>query len=159
VSFLTRTISFVAPVALDAVFLAFLFKWLPARDVAWSDVLPGAIAGAVAWEILISVGAFLVDRRIRDATQLYGFFGTVLGLLSWLFISAQVLVIAAEINVVRAEHLWPRSLVSSALGDPDRRELSDRAEALQERPDEKVDVRFESAEGRSSGPRSGSSTG
>jgi YihY family inner membrane protein len=159
VSLLARILSFVVPVVLDAAFLAVLFTWLPARDLSLSDVLPGAIFGAVAWEVLISAGAFLVDRKIRDATQLYGFFGTVLGLLSWLFLGAQVLVIAAEINVVRAERLWPRSLFPPPLEDPDRRVLADRAEVEQARPEEDVHVHFEGSEGRQSGSRPGSATG
>jgi YihY family inner membrane protein len=156
VPMLARAASFLIPVVLDAVFLVVLFTWLPARDVSWSDALPGAIAGAVAWEVLISIGAFLVDRKVRDATQLYGFFGTVLGLLSWLFLGAQILVIAAEINVVRAEHLWPRSLFPPPLEDQDRRVLAERAEVERARPDEDVHVHFEGVEG---GPRRGPDAG
>jgi uncharacterized BrkB/YihY/UPF0761 family membrane protein len=50
----------------------------------------------------------------------------VLGVLSWLFIVAQVTIVCAEINVVRARRLWPRSLVRP-LTDADRRALSDYA--------------------------------
>jgi membrane protein len=148
ISPIARVVSFAVPVVFDAAFLATLFKWLPARQLSWSEVLPGAIVGAVAWETLIVLGAFLITRRIRDATELYGFFGVVIGLLSWLFLGAQILLIATEINVVRAERLWPRSLFPPPLEDQDRRALSERAEVEQAPPEQAVHVHFDRSEDR-----------
>ena len=34
----------------------------------------------------------------------------MLGLLAVLYLGGRILVLAAEINVVRARHLWPRSI-------------------------------------------------
>src|SRR4029453_3271754 len=45
----------------------------------------------------------------------------VIVLLSWLFLSAQMLLYAAELNVVLARRLWPRSLFQPPLTGPDRR--------------------------------------
>jgi len=36
----------------------------------------------------------------------------VLGLLTWLYLVGQITLLAAEINVVRARRLWPRSFLS-----------------------------------------------
>ena len=44
-------------------------------------------------------------------SQTYGLFAIVLGALGWIFLQARVVVYAAEVNVVRREGLWPRSLV------------------------------------------------
>ena len=38
----------------------------------------------------------------------YGFFGIVLGMVFWIYLIAQVTVYAAELNVVLADHRWPR---------------------------------------------------
>jgi uncharacterized BrkB/YihY/UPF0761 family membrane protein len=67
----------------------------------------------------------------------------VLGLLFFLYLAAQITVYAAEVNVVRARQLVPRSLSPPPLTDADEVVLSDVAEAEQRRPEEVVDVSFE----------------
>jgi hypothetical protein len=51
-------------------------------------------------------------------------------------------VIAAEIDVVRIRHLYPRSLLAPPLTNADERVLTDLALATQRRADEVVEVRF-----------------
>ena len=53
-------------------------------------------------------------------SQTYGMFAIVLGALGWIFLQARVVVYAAEVNVVRRDRLWPRSLVSAPESDDDR---------------------------------------
>ena len=48
---------------------------------------------------------------VRGAGQVYGTFAVVLGLLSWLYLQAQLTVVCAEVNVVRELGLYPRSLL------------------------------------------------
>jgi YihY family inner membrane protein len=141
-----RVLSFVASVATNSAFLAALFRILPDEDLSWRDVLPGAVIGAVALATLVSVGAFIVDRKISQATQIYGFFAVVIGLLSWLFLGAQILLLAAEINAVRVRHLWPRSLFPPPLEETDRRALADRAAVERARPEQAVHVHFDGSE-------------
>jgi uncharacterized BrkB/YihY/UPF0761 family membrane protein len=95
------------------------------------------------------LGSWLVDRHIRNASQIYGFFAIVIGLLAWISLAAQMFLFAAEINVVRARRLWPRSLVAPPLADEDREVLASQAEEEQARPEEKVDVSFEERAGES----------
>jgi hypothetical protein len=70
----------------------------------------------------------------------------VIVLLSWLYLSAQLLLYAAELNVVLARRLWPRGLIQPPLTEPDRRVLGALAEAEVRRPEEIVEVRFTSEE-------------
>ncbi len=97
----------------DLLVIAAAFRYLTTADVRWSQVFPGAATAAVAWIGLLLVGTWLVDRHLRNASALYGFFGIVLGLLSWMFIGAQLLLLSAELNVVLARRLWPRELLSA----------------------------------------------
>jgi YihY family inner membrane protein len=92
-------------------------------EVATHELLPGAVIGGIGWSFLQGVGALLVGHTLRNASQLYGFFGSVLGLVSWLFLTAQLTLYAAEVNVVRARQLFPRSLVQPPLTDADREVL------------------------------------
>lgn len=94
--------------------IAATFRFLTTASVRWREVLPGAATAAVAWIALLTVGTWLVDRQLRNASDLYGFFGIVLGLLSWMYLGAQVLLVAAELNVVLARRLWPRDLLAAA---------------------------------------------
>ena len=96
------------------------FRVLTERDVSLGDVLPGAVVGAVLWTILQALGGYYVNHQIRGASQTYGTFAVVIGLLSWLYLAAQLSVFAAEINVVRLERLWPRSAAPPAMDTTDR---------------------------------------
>jgi hypothetical protein len=66
----------------------------------------------------------------------------VLVLLSWMYLSAQLLLYAAEINVVLTRRLWPRSMLQPPLTEPDRRVLTALAETEERRPGQTVEVRF-----------------
>ena len=100
------------------------FRLLTSDEVKTRDLIPGVIVGAVLWQILQHVGGYYVDHVVRHAKQTSGLFAFVLGLLAWLYLGAQVTLVAAEVNVVRARRLWPRSFFSDPLLDADRRALT-----------------------------------
>ena len=83
---------------------------------------------AVGLLILQALGGRYVEATIGRATDTYGLFATVIGLLSWLSLAAQLILIAAELNAVRALGLWPRSL-TGPLTAADRRALEGYARA------------------------------
>ena len=124
------------------------FRALTARRVSVRDVLPGAIMAAVAWQVLQSVGAAYVDYQLRGSSQVYGLFGIVLGLLAWIYLEALIIVLAAEVNVVLVERLWPRALLTPFIEDvdlthADRRSYESYASAQQYREAETISVEFE----------------
>jgi len=127
-------------VALNLALFLVAFRVLTARDLAWRDLLPGAVFAAVAWEVLQSLGGLYVSHTLRGMSQTYGLFAIVLGLLAWLSLQAQVVVYAAEINVVRAERLWPRSLAPPPLTSADTRAYASYAQAQERVPDERAGV-------------------
>jgi YihY family inner membrane protein len=107
---IARSLSFAGTLGLSVgLYLVSFHVLTAARDLRWRDVLPGAVVGGAAWTALQVVGGYVVQHQIRGATQLYGFFGIVLGLLFWIYLAAQMTVYAAEINVVLKERRWPRS--------------------------------------------------
>ena len=95
---------------LNMVLFLLAFRVLTAEDVSWSDVWVGAAAGAVVWTLLQAFGGYYVGHQLGNASDTYGTFAVVIGLLAWIFIGAQATLLAAEINVVRARRLWPRAL-------------------------------------------------
>jgi membrane protein len=111
------------------------------------DVLPGAAAAAFAWTLLQAAGAYLVDRKVRGASDVYGFFAVVIGLLSWLYLGAQITLLCAELNVVRLRGLWPRSLMPTHDTSADRVVLADQAKEQAASSGERVRVAFEEPDG------------
>jgi len=83
------------------------FRILTSENLTWSEVLPGAAVGSVAWTTLQALGGYYVSHQLQGASEVYGTFAMVIGLLAWIFIGAQVTLLAAEVNVVRKRHLWP----------------------------------------------------
>jgi YihY family inner membrane protein len=132
---------------LNLLLLLVMFQVLTGMWVPWRRLLPGAVCGAVSWSTLQTLGVLIVDRQLQRANLIYGVFAVVLVLLSWMYLSAQLLLYAAEINVVLTRRLWPRSLLQPPLTEPDRRVLTALAEAEERRPGQTVEVRF-SAEDR-----------
>ena len=135
-----------AAAVLNVLLLVAAFRITTVRTIATRQLLAGAALGGVAWTLLQALGGYLVSHQLRNASEVYGFFATVLGLLSWIFLGARVTLYAAEANVVLARRLWPRSLVQPPLTPADKRALADIARQEERRPEESVDVSFEAPE-------------
>ncbi len=119
------------------------FKLLTAESRPVRDLLPGVFMAAVLWQLLQHLGGFYIDHVLRHTKPLYGFFAVVLGLLAWLYLGAQLTMLAAEVNVVKARRLWPRSFFAEPLLDADRRALTSTAEVEERLQQEDVTVSFE----------------
>lgn len=78
--------------------LAVLYRFGPSRDEAqWSWVSPGAVFAACAW----LVGSLLLSwyvANFEDYNRTYGTIGAVIGLLMWMWLSATIVLIGAELN-------------------------------------------------------------
>ena len=143
--------------ALNLVMFMLAFKLLTAEDLRWRTLLPGVITAAVLWQLLQHLGGYYVDHELKHTEPLYGFFAVVLGLLAWLYLGAQLIMFAAEVNVVKARRLWPRSFFSEPLLDADRRALTDTAEVEERLHQEDVQVSFDQTAGAQADVPSGRS--
>ena len=124
--------------ALNVGLFVLAFRVLTPRTVPTALLLPGAVLGGIGWSVLQLLGAYLVGTQLRHASQVYGYFASVLGLVSWLFLGAQLTLYAAEANVVWARQLWPRSIVQPPLTAADRRAFDDIAHQGERRPEQSV---------------------
>ncbi|WP_435334080.1 YihY/virulence factor BrkB family protein [Haloarchaeobius sp. TZWWS8] len=95
---------FIAPLlSLGALAFAFypLYYLFPdVTDMDWREALPGAIFAAVAWTVMGLV--FGIYANQAAATNLYGFFGAILLLTTWLYLGALVLLVGAALNAALA---------------------------------------------------------
>src|SRR5207237_9573899 len=116
---------------------------------------PGAAVGSVLWTALQLLGSLIVGHQVKNASALYGFFGFVIAMLAWIYLGAQITLYCAEINVVRKNGLWPRSLIQPPLTEADHRTLVRSAQVEERRPEESVDVSFGTTTGAGLAPPAG----
>ncbi len=119
------------------------FRFLTPATIPTRNLWLGAGVAAVFLEILQLVGGIYVKHVISHASETYGTFATVIGLLVWLHIIAQLTMYAAEINTVIVRRLWPRSLLGPPESPADRETLTALAKMEERHEYESVDVRFE----------------
>jgi len=129
------------------------FRLATASEITGRALWLGAILSAVAWQILQSVGTYLLRSEVSKSSVVGGTFALVLGLLAWLYLQAEITLYAVEASVVHAGKLWPRSMFPPPLTDQDRQSYELYAQVQQRRPDQKIEVSF--ADGEEPG-RSGS---
>lgn len=118
------------------------FRILTPKVVQTRRLLPGAIAGGVVYTVIQFVGTFLVGHYLHSDSA-YGIFATVLGLIAWIYLAVRITVYAAEVNVVLARKLWPRSIVQPPLTVADRVSLALQATQNRRRPEQHVEVTFD----------------
>lgn len=121
----------------------FSFRILTSHEVSWRELVPGAVLGGIGWTILQEFGGFIVGHFLKNDNSLYGTFGIVIGLFAWLYLICELTVYAAELNVVLARRLFPRSLVQPPLTEADRESLAAQALQNQRRPEQRVEVSFD----------------
>jgi len=110
-----------ATLVLNLLLFMLTFQVLTSTRLSRRDVFPGAMTAAVLWTILQSAGGYYVTHQIKNASEVYGTFALVIGLLAWIYLGAQITLYCAEINVVKKERLWPRSLVRPPATEADER--------------------------------------
>jgi membrane protein len=118
-----------------------LFKLAIAGHKHVKDVIIGAAAAAVGLQVLQTGGSAILAHELKSLNTVYGTFALVVGLLFWIYLQAQVILYAVEIDVVRADHLFPRSL-QGKLTESDKVAYTKYAQAATHHIDEKVRVRF-----------------
>ena len=131
----------IASFALLTATFALVFHALTDRPLAWGDLWPGAVTAAVGWLLLLRVGTLLLGRSFRSLSPTSVFVVT-LGLLAWILLQSRIVLLATEVNVVRAERLWPRSLTRDPLTEADRRALALYAQTQERVEGELVSVEF-----------------
>lgn len=137
-------VAFLVSLLIDAVLFVSAFMVLTTARLSWRDVRLGALVAAVFWGTLKIVGEWYVNGVLRGAVDVYGFFATVIALLTWMYVAAQLVLLAAEVNVVVNERLWPRSLTQPPLTEADREVYRRLARTSIRRPEYDVRLEFSS---------------
>jgi membrane protein len=143
-----RTLALVAAVLIGIAVSVFAFRFAAARPLSVRNVLPGAIAAAVAWQLLQSFGVIYVRQVIAEASATNAVFALVLGLLAFLYVTSVLVLLCVEINVVHVTGIHPRSLLTPftdnvILTPGDERAYARQAKAQRSKGFQHVEVNFD----------------
>ncbi|WP_197038126.1 MULTISPECIES: YihY/virulence factor BrkB family protein [Actinomycetes] len=134
-------------VVINSVVFTIAYRLSTTNDVSYRDVLPGAAAMAIVWQLLQTFGTVYVTQVVKNASTTNSVFAVVLGLLAFFYLTSIAVVFTAEINVVRVHHLYPRALLTPFtdavdLTHGDRKTYTRQAKAQRAKGFEHVDVTF-----------------
>jgi uncharacterized BrkB/YihY/UPF0761 family membrane protein len=118
------------------------FAVLTPRKIRWRCLAPGAIAGGFAFTALITVGTGLLTHQLKHASNTYGAFGSVIGIVAFLLLLAKLSMYAAELNPVIERGLYPRALPFGDPTDADRKVQYDLVHQERRSDDESIGVGF-----------------
>jgi len=133
--------AFVISFALNALVFFVTFGVLNARALRIGEIAPGVVLAALGSLALQSLGGWYVTHAVERASEVYGTFAVVIGLLSWFWLGSNLLLFSAEVDVVLHRRLWPRSFAGS-LSPADQEVLRDSATAARQDERQEIEVRF-----------------
>ena len=97
-----------------AAIAATMYRYAPSRENArWVWITPGSLFAAITWLLLTLLFSFYVTS-VTDYDVTYGSLGTIIVLLTWIYLSAYALIVGAELNS-EVEH---QTAKDSTTGDP-----------------------------------------
>jgi len=139
-------------VLLNAAVFILGFRQATSRPLSARQVAPGAVAAAVLWQLLQSIGASYVGHTVKHASDTNSIFALVLGLIGFLYLASVALVLCVQVNVVRLDQLYPRSLLTPftdhvTLTAGDRRAYTEQAQAERSKGFQTIDVAFDQPPG------------
>jgi len=94
--YLLRYLRFAIGMLLFALIFSILYKWMPDTRVKYKEQWPGAVFTAVVWVIFSSAFSFYVSLSGRYGA--YGFIGTVMIAMVWMYFCLYFLLIGAFLN-------------------------------------------------------------
>jgi membrane protein len=109
-------LSYVGGVLVSAIVFALAFKLLSSASHSWREVVPGALAGALAFEALKAVGSTYLAVGTKGREGTFGAFAAAAGLLVVAFLISRITLLAAELNAVLAERRLTRQPLLNQAG-------------------------------------------
>ena len=103
------------------------FRILTPSTAPTRQLLPGAILAGTGFTVLTTLGTGLVQHQLRSASNTYGAFASVIGVVTYLLLLAKLTVYSAELNPVLTRRLWPRSFGATPPTAADKEVLRDLA--------------------------------
>ncbi|WP_082232205.1 YihY/virulence factor BrkB family protein [Halobacillus massiliensis] len=97
---LFQVLRWVISIVVMTLSLMALYHFAPNKTFPFKEIIPGAIITAVLWQVA-SLGFSFYIGNFSNYSATYGSLGGVIILMLWFFITGIILMVGAEINVIR----------------------------------------------------------
>ncbi len=101
-------VTWLLPFIIATVVFAVMYRTFPSLPVSWAEVWPGALLAGVGWETLKLLFA-LYAIEFANWQAVYGPVASVIGLLTWLYLSFTVILFGAEFSAAYSAQLQMRA--------------------------------------------------
>jgi membrane protein len=113
---LLKILSFAVAALLVMAVLATIYRYGPDRPNAkWKWVTPGSIVATIIW-VLATVGFGFYVSNFGSYNATYGSLGAVIVFLTWLYLSAYIVLLGAEMNAVLEQEVAQAPQAQDATG-------------------------------------------
>ena len=92
-------ISFVVAIILDVALFMLLYILLPHGKSTWREVLPGALAAGLLWEIAKKAFLLFISTYISMSNLVYGSVAAIIAFLTWAYLSGLIFLFGAFLSV------------------------------------------------------------
>ena len=72
---------------------------LPHAKLSWQDVIVGAFAAGLLWELAKYVFLFFVTNYLTLSNLVYGSLTAIIGFLTWAYLSSLIFLFGAHVNL------------------------------------------------------------
>ena len=80
--------------------LALVYRFVPCRrNAAWRWITPGSVLATLVW-LVLTAGFGLYVANFGNYNATYGSLGAVIAFLTWLYLTAYVILLGAELNAI-----------------------------------------------------------
>lgn len=97
-----QTVTFAASVAIAFLGFLLIYRFLPRCDVLFKDVWLGALLAALVWSLLKEGFAYYLGSSFANYNAVYGTLGTVVAILTWIYLSSLIILAGAEFSAETA---------------------------------------------------------
>jgi membrane protein len=92
-------VSFVAAILLDVALFMVLYIMLPHGASTWREILPGAIAAGLLWELAKKAFLLFVSTYVSVSNLVYGSVAAIVAFLVWAYLSGIIFLFGAFLSV------------------------------------------------------------
>jgi membrane protein len=97
---LLRLLFVAAAGAVMMALLALVYRFVPCRPhAAWRWITPGSVLATLVW-LLLTAGFGLYVANFGNYNATYGSLGAVIAFLTWLYLTAYIILLGAELNAI-----------------------------------------------------------
>ncbi len=99
--FLWNNLRYIIMIAATIFIFAALYRYTPCRKLTWKEVVPGAVFSTITLAV-VSLGFAYYVNNFSSYSRVYGSIGTVIVLLTWLFLLSIIIIMGGELNATLA---------------------------------------------------------